>query len=318
MTFLQLGFGLVLLVIGGELLVKGSVDIARRLNLPALLIGVVIIGFGTSMPELMVSLDAALRGAPGLSVGNVFGSNISNTLLILGLSAVLFTVARPTKYLKRDCLLLLAATVGIVLVCLQGLLPSWQGGILFALLLWMTVSEYRRCRKAQACETEDQAEEISDAKPLSPLTAAAFLAAGFAGLFYGADFFVDGAVALAHYLGVSDTFIGLTVAAIGTSLPELFVTLTATRRGQSEMAFGNVVGSNLFNILGVLGVTALVEPLHIPKNLTLIDGPAMIVATALVMWFLFKDSKLSRGEGVIMLTLYAGYLVLRYFYAQAA
>jgi len=316
MTFLYLVGGLIFLLAGGEMLVRGSVDLAKRLGLPPLLIGIVIIGFGTSMPEFMVTFNAALEGAPGLAVGNIFGSNISNTLLILGLAAMFFTVSKPADYLFKDAVMLMAITVSIVLLGFQGLLPRWQGAVLVVVLVTLAGFEYWRSKKRvpKATQKEHFATPFPEIMP-NILVALFLMAAGFGGLFFGADFFVEGAIALAALLGVSKTFIGLSVAAVGTSLPELVTTILATRRGQAEMAYGNIIGSNLFNILGVLGFATLIQPLEIPRILVTLDGPMMIFSAGLMFWFLFKDSKLSRAEGAVMVMLYLLYLTLRYFFA---
>lgn len=311
--FLLVG-GLLLLLCGGEILVRGAGDIAQRLRLPQILIGMVIVGFGTSMPEFMVTLDAAMEGETGLAVGNVIGSNISNILLILGLSALLYTLPRPTGHLKKDATLLLAVTTGVVVLGFQGLIPVWQGAILFLLVFVYSGFEFWHSRGRAASQTGNADAVLPEGVP-NLFTSLVLMAAGFAGVFLGADFFVDGAVEIANFLGVSKTFIGLSVAAVGTSLPELVTSVLAARKGNAGLAYGNIVGSNVFNILGVIGFAAMIHPLEMPQVLVRVDGPIMILSTVLMFWLFYKKGRLSRRHGAFMVTLYAVYLTFRYVLA---
>ncbi|MDH3235558.1 MAG: calcium/sodium antiporter [Alphaproteobacteria bacterium] len=314
MTALLLVGGLALLLIGGEALVRGSVAIAERYRLSPLLVGMVIAGFGTSMPELVVSVRATVGGTPAIAAGNVIGSNISNILLILAVAALIRPIGRPPRLFMPDGLILMAVTVAVVLLGLQGRIPGWQGGIMVVLLAGFIVFQYLRDRRAN---TELLA--VSGQPPV-PLPAELprrlsisilLILAGLGGLIAGGDWFVDGAVRLARGLGVSEGLIGLTIVAVGTSLPELATSALASIRGQSELAYGNVLGSNMFNLLGILGCAAIAGPLEVPRLMVYADGPVMIGATALMLFFLASGTRLVRWEGGAMLACYALYIALR-------
>jgi len=313
MLFLSLAGGLVILLAGGELVVQGSIEIASRLKLPKIVMGAIVVGFGTSLPEFMVTFDAAMANAPGLAVGNVFGSNISNILLILGLSAFLYGLAKPSGHLKRDAVISLVVVIGISLLTLQEILSVWQGVILFCLLLVYTISEIIFGKREEIAPP--QIEPTANTPGIFKI--AAWLIAGFSGLFFGARFFVEGAIELADLMGVSKIFIGVSVAAVGTSLPELAASLSAARRGEPEMAYGNIIGSNIFNVLGVLGFAAMVRPLAMPKTLVMIDAPVMVLATALLFALLWGKGRLSKTHGAIFIGLYCLYIVGRYFLSLA-
>lgn len=316
-TALILIGGLILLLIGGEALVRGSVALAERLGLSPLFVGMVVAGFGTSMPELVVSVQATIEGSPAIAAGNVIGSNITNILLILGVAAVISTIGRPPRLIRPDGLILLAVTAGIVLVGLQGRIPGWQGAVMRALLGAFILFQYRRDKRDS---TPDGAAEgmlpLPEEMPRRPLVALLLLAAGFAGLIGGADLFVEGAVRTARSLNVSEGLIGLTIVAIGTSLPELAATTVAAIRRHTDLAYGNILGSNLFNVLGILGAAALAGPLTVPAEMVMVDGPVMVGATLLMLVFLATGARLVRWEGAVMLTLFAAYVAGRYVYGM--
>lgn len=302
--------GLGALVAGGELLVRGAVGIATRLGIPPLVIGLTLVGFGTSTPELVTSLQAAFLGSPGIAVGNVVGSNIGNILLILGIAALLRPVAVTPAAFRRDGAVLVAATLAAIALALSGTLGRPGGAALAAALVaYVTFTVVTERRRHTAAATLYTAEAGTVAPPAGSAARLALLAlAGLAVTILGARLLVDGAIGLAEAAGVSDTVIGLTVVAIGTSTPELVTSVIAVRRGQGDVAFGNIVGSNIFNILGILGITALVHPLDVPPQILAFDIWAMLAATLALVVFARTGWRVGRREGALLLAAYVAYL----------
>ncbi|HUT50826.1 MAG TPA: calcium/sodium antiporter [Alphaproteobacteria bacterium] len=306
--------GLALLLIGGEALVRGAVAIGERYKLSPLLVGMVIAGFGTSMPELVVSVRATVGGSPAIAAGNVIGSNISNILLILGVAALIRPIGRPPRLFVPDGFILVAVSICVVLLGLQGRVPAWQGGVMVAVLIGFIAFQYVRDRSDSAAKlvaSDQPPVALPSEMPRRVSVSVLLILAGLGGLIAGADWFVDGAVKLARTLGVSEGLIGLTIVAIGTSLPELATSAIASIRGQSEIAYGNVLGSNMFNLLGIFGCAAIAGPMDVPRLMVLIDGPVMIGATALMLVFLATGMRLVRWEGAAMLICYALYIAAR-------
>ncbi|RVT82258.1 calcium/sodium antiporter [Rhodobacteraceae bacterium CCMM004] len=291
--------GLALLLLGGHFLVGAAVALATRLGLSPLFIGLTVVGFGTSAPELAASISAALAGAPGIAVGNVVGSNIANILLILGLSALLAPIAVGQAAFLRDAAALTAATLGTAAVLATGVVGPVAGGAALALLALYLIATARSERGASA-----EAEVPGDT---SLTRAVGGFVLGLGGILAGARLTVDGATDLAAQAGISEAVIGLTVVAVGTSLPELVTSVVAARRGAGAVALGNVLGSNIFNLLGILGATALVAPLTVPDGMGR-DIVAMIAATALMIWVARSGHTITRAEGGVMVGLYAAYL----------
>ena len=306
---LLVGAGLVLLFVGGEGLVRGSVAMAGRLGVSKLLIGLVIVGFGTSTPELLVSVRAALDGAPEIALGNVVGSNIANVLLIVGLAALITPILGWDRTAVREAMVAtFAALVALVLV--QGQVISRVEGIaMLAVLVGYLFASYwleRRDRMAKTVLPEVEAfEGIPQRHPwLAPLLALA----GIAALVFGADMLVEGAVSIARDFGVPDAVIGLSLVAVGTSLPELATAIIGALRRQSEVVLGNVIGSNIFNILAILGVTVVIQPIEVSPRFRSIDTPVMLGASLLLLALLFAAPKVGRRWGALMLVVYAGYM----------
>ena len=301
--------GLAGLFFGGEALVRGSVGIAQRLAMPPLLIGLTVVGFGTSTPELLVSVDAALRGVSDIALGNVVGSNIANILLIVGVSALVWPIRVSGDTLKRDTAVMMAAAVILVPIFAFGMMGRVAGGILFASLVAYLVFAYRQSRNAPNAPLADEGD-----LPVLPVPARGlwlsliWVIGGLVALMFGARFMVDGAVTIARTFGVSEAFIGLTVVAVGTSLPELATSLIAAFRKQSEIAIGNIVGSNIFNILGILGLTAIIAPIPVASRFLTFDLPIMIAAS-LVLTLLLRRQTVGRGIGIVMLVAYGGYVL---------
>lgn len=312
-SILLLVGGLVLLALGGELLVRGAVGMAARLGISPLLAGLTIVGFGTSMPELATSVQAALGGAPGIALGNVIGSNIANILLILGLSAVVAPLAvNPDSY-RRDSLAMggsaLLAT-GAVMLGVVGLVP---GLVLVAALcgyLWWAYKSESAAHDAEAQRHEAEVDERPVPPDAGPVVLGGMIVAGLVAAIFGAGWLVDGAIVLAEAAGVSQSVIGLTVVAIGTSLPELIACLVAVIRKHGDVALGNVVGSCIYNICGILGLTAVIHPIAVPAEIARFDVWIMLGVTLLLLLQLRSGWRLSRVEGAVLLALYAGYTAL--------
>ena len=309
MIYLELAGGLILLVLGAELLVRGSVGIARRLGVSPLLIGLTLVGFGTSSPELVASVTAALKGSSGIAVGNVVGSNICNVLLILGLSALFMPLAITRAAFLRDGPVLIAVTVALLAVCFWGDLPRWVGLVFVGLLLAYIVWCYRTERQspAEAAHVHEQAATVP-AFGGSLTFGIGVSIAGLVLLVGGAYLLVGAAMELARDIGISETIIGLTVVAVGTSLPELATSVVAAARGQSDVAFGNVVGSNIYNVLGILGITALVQPVPVPREIVFFDIWVMAGSSVLLVVFAMTGWRISRWEGGLFVAGYAAYI----------
>jgi cation:H+ antiporter len=302
---LLIGAGLALLLAGGEALVRGAVALAARLGLAPALIGLTVVGFGTSMPELVVSLDAAFGGTPDIALGNVLGSNIANILLILGLSAMIWPIATTGLALRRDLIAMLGAALVLVPLFAWGSVGHLTGSALVAGLgvyLWLA---FRRAAPADL-EVSPHGDLIASSRGALPRAVLA-VALGLVCLVLGARFLVDGAVAVARDLGISEAFIGLTVVAVGTSLPELATSFVAALRRQSAIAVGNVIGSNIFNVLGILGLTAAISPLHVTPRFLTFDLPIVLVAS-LVLIVLLRRDQIGRLAGLAMVAAYAGYV----------
>ena len=317
MDWLSIAGGLVILTLGAEILIRGATALARRFGVSDLLIGLTLVGFGTSTPELVSSIQAAFVGSPGVAVGNVVGSNIANILLILGLSAFIAPFMVEQKALRRDGLVVLVATFAAIGVSMTGEFGRVAGAAFLAALVAYIIYAFVTERKTPDHPMAEQhaAEGAAlPAGPKSPLLDILMAIAGLALLIVGAKFLVTGAINIAGALGVSETIIGLTVVAIGTSLPELVTSVMAALRGKSALALGNVVGSNIYNLLGILGATALIHPVAAPAEIVAFDNWVMLGATLLMILFTMSRSRLDRLEGAVMVTAYAcyaGWLVLK-------
>lgn len=308
MDLVLLLVGLAGLVFGGDMLVRGASDLARRAGLPPLVIGLTLVGFGTSTPELVTSLQGAFLGSPGIAVGNVVGSNIANILLILGMAAIMAPVAINKTAFRRDGLVLALSTVMCAVMITYGrLTPAFGAVFVLALLAYLAFAVWSGLKTSQAAG--DTAEDAPQDQARTPVWRdILFFAGGLALTILGARFFVAGAINVAEFLGVSETVIGLTVVAVGTSLPELVTTLAAARRNQADIAFGNIVGSNIFNVLFILGATALVSPIDVPRSIQSFDVWVMSAVTALLLVFAVTRWRISRIEGGVFLLGYAGYI----------
>ena len=309
MSYLLILGGLVLLAAGGEFLVRGAVGLAQILRISPLLAGLTIVGFGTSTPELATSIQAAMAGSPGIALGNVIGSNIANILLILGASAVLLPLVVQPAAFKRDAIALAGSTALCVVAVLMGTIGALTGVVLLAALVAYIVWAYRSEKEAGDAEAERHVTEAGDAAPQTHngWILGLMVVAGLAGAIFGAKLLVEGAVELASAAGISEAVIGLTIVAVGTSLPELVACMVAVRKNHPEVALGNVVGSNIYNVLGILGATAIIHPLEVPAEIARFDIWALAAVTALLLVQLRSGWKVTRSEGTLLLVLYAGY-----------
>lgn len=303
LAFAGVVLGLAILVIAGDLLVKGAVNLALRLGIPALVVSLTVVAFGTSAPELLVSIKAILDGAPGLALGNVVGSNTANVLLVLGLPALIAAMHTSGHDTRRDYLYMLGATLLFIVLCLGGRLVWWHGLVLLAVLVAVLAATFLSSREADV--------EIEGAEPaMSGLRLSVFLVLGLIGLPFGATLLVDGATEIARVFGVSETVIGLTLVAAGTSLPELATTVMAALRRHADVALGNVIGSNLFNLLGIMGVAVLVGPIPVDPGFLALDLWVMLGATIMLIPFVFLGRDLTRPWGVGLALLYGVYLAV--------
>jgi len=308
-VWMNIALGLVLLLVGGELLVRGAVASAKSLGVSPLLIGLTLVGFGTSTPELVTSVTAALNGSPGIAVGNVVGSNIANILLILGLSAVIYPMAVNPKGFKRDAMMVAAATLACLSVVLYGRMGILIGVVfvssLLAYITFVYVQE-KHVPDEAALVAEHRAEDASIG-PGNMALSLTMAVAGIAITIFGARFLVDGSISLAKGLGVSDTIIGLTIVAVGTSMPELVTSVVAALRRHADVAYGNIVGSNIFNVFLILGTTSIIEPIEIPRQIANFDIWVMLAATVMLVFFARTGIKVQRWEGWVLLSSYAAY-----------
>ena len=305
-------------MLGGETLVRGAAQVAVRFGLSRLMVGMVIAGFGTSMPEMVVSVRAVLGGTPGLAAGNVVGSNISNILLILAIAALIRPIDMPSRRLDPEGVILLAVSAGVMALGLQDVIPRWQGALMVLLMIGIIVMKFREDRTAEGRQEATEA-IVETVAPLSfdSMKPFVYILIGIVALPLGGDMFVRGAVNIAQSLGVSDALIGLTIVAIGTSLPELATTAIAALRGETTIGYGNIVGSNLFNTLGIFGVATMVGPMRVPETVVYADGGFMVAATAVMLVFMSTEARLNRIEAGIMLTAYIVYITARYAFAMS-
>lgn len=304
---LYLALGLVLLYFGAEGLVRGSSSLALRLGLSPLLIGLTVVAFGTSSPEMVVSIKAALAGQGAISVGNVVGSNICNIGLILGLSALITPIAISSQIIRIDTPAMIAVTALAVLVLADGSISRVEGAVLFAFLVLYILFSIRLARKAKndamAAEFDQEVQPSRRGMWFDLL----MVVGGLVILVLGARLLVDGAVQIARAFGWSEALIGLTIVAVGTSLPELATSLLAALKKESDIAVGNIIGSNIFNVLGILGVAAMMEPLD-AAGISGIDL-AVMMAFALILWpFAYRQRRICRWEAVVFLLGYAAYV----------
>ncbi len=301
--------GIVLVLWGADRLTDGAVAVAEKMKMPQIVIGLTIVAMGTSMPEFCVSLVSALKGTTDLAVGNIVGSNIFNTLLIVGVSAWVAPMTILKSTVRKDIPFALFASLVLLIMCLDGNISRLDAGILFVLfLVFMYVT--LKGAKTKDDDTTAKTESIEDnKKPMATWLSIVWIIVGLACLIGGSNLFVEGATKVAEHIGVSEAVIGLTIVAGGTSLPELATSVVSARKGNSGIAIGNVLGSNVFNILAILGVTGIITPMHL-QGITMLDLSMMVVSTLLVWLFSFTKYKIARWEGVVLTIVFIGYMVV--------
>lgn len=305
--WLALALGLVVLYFGAQALVKGGAGLALRLGLTPLVIGLTVMAFGTSSPEMVVSVQAASTGNGAISIGNVIGSNICNIALILGLCALVTPLTATAQVIRREVPVMIGASTVALLMLADGHLARWEGALLFAGLIVYTVLTVKQARAETAASeaAREYSAEIGP-KPEGLGKCIALVVGGLGGLIVGSHFFVQGAVTLAESWGMSQVAIGLTIVAVGTSLPELATSLVAAIKKESDVAIGNVVGSNTFNVLGILGIAALIQPIDAP-GLEWGDLIVMLVIAVALLPLAKSSGRVDRREGAALLAAYAGY-----------
>lgn len=318
MDYVLVAAGLGLLLLGGEMLVRGAVGLARHLGVSPLVIGLTIVAYGTTTPELLVSVDAHLSGYSGIAVGNVVGSNIANILLILGCAALIYPLHCKPGAVNRGGAVMLGAGFLMLLLGLSGTITPWHSLFMLLALAAFSYFSYRWERQAQAAGDAEamlhveEAEELEETGPQTLAGAGACIVAGLIGVVIGSHFLVDGAVGLARLLGVSEATIGLTLVAVGTSLPELATGAVAAYRRHSEVALGNVIGANTFNVLGIMGIVPLFGPLEVPRSIATFDVWIMLAITLFfVPWMIWRGA-VGRVLGAVFLVAYAGYVASQY------
>lgn len=301
--------GIVLVLWGADRLTDGAVAVAEKMKMPQIVIGLTIVAMGTSMPEFCVSLVSALKGTTDLAVGNIVGSNIFNTLLIVGVSAWVAPMTILKSTVRKDIPFALFASVILLIMCLDGNISRLDAGILFVLfLVFMYVT--LKGAKTKENDTTAKTDSIEDnKKPMAAWLSIVWIIVGLACLIGGSNLFAEGATKVAEHIGVSEAVIGLTIVAGGTSLPELATSVVSARKGNSGIAIGNVLGSNVFNILAILGVTGVITPMHL-QGITMLDLSMMVVSTLLVWLFSFTKYKIARWEGVVLTIVFIGYMVV--------
>lgn len=301
--------GIVLVLWGADRLTDGAVAVAEKMKMPQIVIGLTIVAMGTSMPEFCVSLVSALKGTTDLAVGNIVGSNIFNTLLIVGVSAWVAPMTILKSTVRKDISFALFASVILLIMCLDDNISRLDAGILFVLfLVFMYVT--LKGAKMKDDDTTAKTDSIEDnKKPMATWLSIVWIIVGLACLIGGSNLFVEGATKVAEHIGVSEAVIGLTIVAGGTSLPELATSVVSARKGNSGIAIGNVLGSNVFNILAILGVTGVITPMHL-QGITMLDLSMMVFSTLLVWLFSFTKYKIARWEGIVLTIVFIGYMVV--------
>lgn len=316
--FALAGLGLVILLLAGDILVKGAVNLSLRLGIPALIVSLTVVAFGTSAPELLISIKSVVNGVPGLALGNVVGSNTANILLVLGIPALISGLQAGSDT-QRTYMVMIASSVIFIGLAFVGPFQWWHSTILLAILSLVLLDAVRSARAhrrevagANALESAEipGIEELEEADPDMPWwQIGLYVALGLIGLPLGADLLVDSAISIATTYGVSDTVIGLTLVAVGTSLPELATTVMAAIRKHADVALGNVIGSNMFNLLAIIGVASLVGPIPVDPEFLRLDLWVMLGSSLVLAPFVFLGWRMGRAVGVGFTALYAAYIL---------
>lgn len=314
MDWVYAGLGLVILLLAGDALVKGAVNLSLRLGIPALIVSLTIVAFGTSAPELLIAIQAIGDGAPGLALGNVVGSNTANVLLVLGIPALIATFHTSECDTRKNYLFMIFATLLFTVMCFFGPITWVHGVVLLTALAFVLADAFRDARahrkeSKSICAATDTEVEGADAN-MPWWQIGVFMLLGLIGLPLGAHLLVEGAVNIATEYGISETVIGLTLVAVGTSLPELATTVMAVMRKQADVALGNVIGSNMFNLLAIIGIASFVGDIPVAEGILGFDIWVMLGASLLLIPFVFFKQNITRGWGIFLSALYAAYVIV--------
>lgn len=308
-TIILLIIGLIVLIVGGDYLVKGSSSIALRLHLSPLVVGLTIVAFGTSAPELLISIQSALKGSPDIAMGNVVGSNICNLALVLGLTAVINPVKVQTNSLRIDWPMTMGASILLFLVVREGVLGAVEGVIfLIAITIYLVLIIVQSRIDVKSKLREKENEDIPDAPNKQMWKDITFILLGCVALYYGSEWFVSSSKELALSLGVEERVVGLTVVALGTSLPEMVTAAVASYKGETDLALGNLMGSNIFNILSILGITAIITPIHVHAVILNKDIIWMLMITLMILPLMIVRREVGRADGIVLLIVYSVYI----------
>ncbi len=302
--------GLVVLIMGGDFLVRGASSIALRAHISPLVVGLTIVAFGTSAPELLISLKAALSGSPDMTMGNVVGSNICNLALVLGITCMISTIKVNADSIKIDWPVTMGSSLLLYFVVTEDnpLISRYEGLVFIGLLVVYTVFIIRKSRmEIKSIKALEQEMDLPDSPSKNIWKDLFFIALGSVGLFFGADWFVTGASDIAEIMGVSHRVIGLTILALGTSLPELVTSIVAAFKKETDLALGNLMGSNIFNIFSILGITSLIKEIHVSEEIIKHDIFTMLGITLLLFPLMIVTRKLNRFSGIILLAIYVIY-----------
>lgn len=309
MSYILLILGLVTLLVAGEFLVKGAVSLAYKFRISTLVVGMTIVSFGTSAPELIVSVKAVFEGYPDISIGNVVGSNIANLALVLGVTALVYPIAVERSTVRKDWPVLMFASILLYVFMLDGQLVMWEGLFMFTILVAFTIYLIRNSRKENKANEANKgtSSEIATSSS-STLKDVSFIVLGCIGLAFGADWLVEGAVDIARSFGVSDLVISVTIVAFGTSAPELITSIVAATKKQADISIGNLIGSNIFNILAILGITSSLKTVNVSEHVMNFDM-LWVLGIAFLIFPFMLNKKITRWEGAILFLVYISYIV---------
>jgi len=307
MDFIELISGLIILLIGGEFIVKGAVLVANKFHISPMVIGLTIVSFGTSAPELLVSIKAAIEGNPDIAVGNVVGSNIANLALVLGITVLFIPIVIDRSKIMINWVFMMLATIVFYLFSINGWVEEWEGIILFlALIIFIFFS----IRFSDNKSPEDAEHTLTNNTNQKPIVIILYLILGIFGLYFGAEFLVEGAISIAHKLGMSEAVIGVTIVALGTSAPELTASIVAAYRKESGISIGNLIGSNIFNIMAVIGITGMVKPISISSKIMSFDMYWLLGISLMILPLIIIGSRIGRLKGLLLLIVYISYIAL--------
>ena len=308
-TIILLVIGLIVLIIGGDYLVRGASSIALRLHLSPLVVGLTIVAFGTSAPELIISVQAALKGSPDIAMGNVIGSNICNLSLVLGITAIIHPVKVHNNSIKVDWPMTMGSSILLYLVVREGVIGPVAGLIFITALVIYLYFIIKQSRKdTKEAQKQMNEEDIPDAPKKQVWKDMFFMLIGCVALYYGSEWFVTSAKGLAIDLGIEERVVGLTVVALGTSLPELVTAAVASFKGETDLALGNLMGSNIFNILSILGITSIIRPIHVNETILNNDIVWMLMITLMILPLMIMRREVGRADGLILLIVYTIYI----------